>query len=113
MRFISRNKFKFITMKKIAFVISLVALVFAFTVNTASAQKVTSADKAKTETVSTSKDAPAKSCCSKSAATSSASASTVDAKASGCAKTCSKAEAKSCCNKGTAKTDVTPVPKQK
>jgi len=97
-------------MKKVALVISLFALIFAFTVNTASAQKVTSADKAKTENVSTSKEAPAKACCSSSAAKTSAS--TSDAKPSGCAKTCTSAEAKSCCNKGEAKAEVAPVPKK-
>lgn len=107
-------------MKKVALVISLFAFIFAFTVNTASAQKVTSAEKAKTEKVCTSKDTPAKACCSKTAAQSSASATTGDAKASDCAKTCSKAEAKSCskaeaksCSKKCeAKTEDAPVPKQ-
>jgi len=97
-------------MKKIAIVISLFAFIFAFSVNTASAQKVTTADKAKTENVSTGKAAPAKACCASS--TSKTAAASTDAKSSGCAKTCSKAEGKSCCNKGEAKTEVAPVPKQ-
>ena len=99
-------------MKKVALVISLFTFIFAFTVNTASAQKVTSADKAKTETVST-KEAPAKACCASSAAkTAACSTTTTEAKASGCAKSCSGAEAKSCCKKGEAKAEVAPVPKQ-
>jgi hypothetical protein len=107
-------------MKKIALVISLFAIIFAFTVNTVSAQKVTSADKVKTEKSSVSKESHGKSCCSKSEAKSSGCAK--DAKSgacakegeakSGCAKSCSKAEGKSCCNKGEAKTEVAPVPKK-
>lgn len=98
-------------MKKAALVISLFTLIFAFTVTTASAQKVTSAEKAKTEKVSTSNDAPAKACCSSTAAK--AASCTSEAKASGCAKSCSgTAAAKSCCNKGEAKAEVAPVPKQ-
>jgi len=98
-------------MKKVALVISLFAIIFAFTVNTVSAQKVTSAEKAKTEKVSSSKEAaaPAKACCSKTEAKTAACSS--EAKTSGCAKTCTKAEAKSCCNKGEAKAEVAPVPK--
>jgi hypothetical protein len=99
-------------MKKVALVISLFALIFAFTVNTASAQKVTSADKAKTETVTT-KEAPAKSCCASSAAkTAACTSTTTEAKASGCAKTCSPEEAKNCSKKGDAKAEVVPVPKK-
>ena len=98
-----------IPMKKVALVISLFTLIFAFTVSTASAQKVTSAEKAKTEKVSTSKDA--KSCCSKSEAKSSAAC--TSAEKSGCAKSCSgSAASKSCCSKGEAKAEATPVPKK-
>jgi len=96
-------------MKKVALVISMFAIIFAFTLNTVSAQKVTSAEKAKTENVST-KEAPAKACCSKSEAKTAACSS--EAKSSGCAKSCSKSEAKSCCNKGEAKAEATPVPKK-
>ena len=96
-------------MKKVALVISMFALIFAFTVSTASAQSVTSADKTKTTAASTSKEAPGKSCCSSSAAKTTASSS--DSK-SGCAKSCSKSEGKSCCNKGEAKTETAPVPKK-
>ena len=90
-------------MKKSALLISLFTLIFAFTVSTASAQKVTSA-----------KDAPAKSCCAKADAKSTAAcAKSGDASASaGCSKTCSKAEAKSCSNKGTTTAEVAPVPKK-
>ena len=97
-------------MKKAALVISLFTLIFAFTVTTASAQKVTSADKAKTEKVSTSNDAPAKACCSSTAAKTATSS--TDVKAAGCAKPCSSSAAKSSCNKGEAKAEVVPVPKQ-
>lgn len=99
-------------MKKIALVISLFAIIFAFTVNTVSAQKVTTAEKSKTE----------KSCCAKSDTKTAACASDVKAGCaksgtsgeakSGCAKTCSKAEAKSCCNKGEVKAGEVPVPKK-
>jgi hypothetical protein len=99
-------------MKKVALVISLFALIFAFTVNTASAQKVTSADKAKTEKVS-STETPAKACCaSASAKTAACSSSTTEAKPSGCSKTCSPEEAKNCSKKGDAKAEVVPVPKK-
>jgi hypothetical protein len=115
-------------MKKVALVISLFALIFAFTVSTVSAQKVTSAEKAKTEKVvktkgnhakscasksaaCTSKEGEHKACCNKSAATGVAPAAEGEAK-SGCSKSCSKAEGKGCCKKGEAKTDVAPVPKQ-
>lgn len=99
-------------MKKVALVISLFAIIFAFTVNTVSAQKVTSAEKAKTEKVSSSKEAgaPAKACCSKSEAKGACSKEG-EAK-SGCAKSCAGAEGKSCCKKGEAKTEATPVPKK-
>jgi hypothetical protein len=100
-----------ISMKKVALVISLFAFLFAITVSTASAQKVTSAEKSKTEQVS--KETPAKSCCAKSEAKSAGCAKEGEAKATGCSKTCSKAEAKSCSNKGEAKTEATPVPKSK
>ena len=95
-------------MKKVALVISLFAFIFAITVSTASAQKVTSAEKAKTEQVS--KETPAKACCAKSEAKSAGCAKEGEAKA-GCAKSCSKAEAKGCCAKGEAKTEAAPVPK--
>jgi len=98
-------------MKKTALVISLFTLIFAFTVSTASAQKVTSAEKAKTEKVSTSKATPAKVTCAKSEAQTTATAKAGDAKAAGCSKPCSKAVVKSCCNKGEAKTGDAPVPK--
>jgi len=99
-------------MKKVALVISLFAFIFAVTVSTASAQKVTSAEKAKTEQVS--KETPAKSCCSKSEAKAAGCASKEgEAKASGCAKTCSKSEAKACESKGEAKAEAAPVPKSK
>jgi hypothetical protein len=100
-------------MKKVALVISLFALIFAFTVNTASAQKVTSADKAKTEKVS-STETPAKACCASASAKTAACSSSTEAKAktSGCAKTCTPEEAKNCSKKGDAKTDVVPVPKK-
>jgi hypothetical protein len=109
---ISETHKQIISMKKVALVISLFTLIFAFTVSTASAQKVTSASKASTEKVSTSKDAPAKSCCTKSdSKTSAACAKEGEAKSSGCSKSCSKAEMKNC-NKGEAKTETAPVPKK-
>ena len=98
-------------MKKVALVISLIALVFAFTVNSVSAQKVTSAEKSKTEK-SCSKDAPAKACCAKSEAKTAACAAKEGEAKAGCAKSCSKAEAKSCCKKGEAKVEAVPVPKK-
>lgn len=97
-----------IPMKKVVLVISLFAFIFALSVSTVSAQKVTSAEKAKTEKVC--KDAPAKSCCAKSEAKTAACASK-EGEAKSCAKSCSKAEAKSC-NKGEAKTEAAPVPKK-
>ena len=107
-------------MKKIGLVISLIALVFAFTVNSASAQKVTSADKASTEKVSPTA-APAKACCAKSEAKSGCAkegeksgapkSCCKEGEKSGCAKSCSKAEAKSC-GKGEAKPAEVPVPKK-
>jgi len=98
-------------MKKVALVISLFALIFAFTVNTASAQKVTSADKAKTENVSTGKEVPAKACCASAAAKTAACSGEAKSTTTGCSKSCSKADAKNC-NKGEAKTEVAPVPKK-
>ncbi|MEI6060009.1 MAG: hypothetical protein WCR72_04840 [Bacteroidota bacterium] len=98
-------------MKKVALVISLFAIIFAFTLNTVSAQKVTSAEKAKTEKVSSSKESttPAKACCSKGEAKSGACAK--EGEKAGCSKSCTKAEGKSCCKKGEAKTETAPVPK--
>jgi len=100
-------------MRKIAFLISMVAIVLAFTVTSVSAQKVTSAPKATTEKVSTGQDAPthAKSCCAKSEAKAGC-AKEGEAKgcAKGCAKSCSKAKA--CTGKGEAKAEEVPVPKK-
>ncbi len=106
-------------MKKVAILFSMFAFIFAITVRTASAQSVTSAEKAKTEQVST-KDAPAKSCCAKSEAKAAGcskeakaacSAKEGEAKA-GCEKSCTKSEGKSCCKKGETKTEAAPVPKK-
>lgn len=95
-------------MKKIVMLVSLVAFVLAFTVNV-SAQNNPGTQKVTTEKVSTDKKecAPAKSCCSKSAA---ASAKTDCAKT--CAKPCDHAK-KAECKEGAAKTDAVPVPKSK
>lgn len=99
-------------MKKVALVISLFAFIFAFTVSTASAQKVTSAQKAKTEKVCSGTEVPAKTCCASSTVKTATCSKAEEAKTAGCSKTCSKAEGKSCCNKGVVKTDATPVPKE-
>lgn len=94
-------------MKKVALLISLFTLVFAFTVTTVSAQKATGAQKATTEKSCEKKDAKCshemKACCAKEAA------------AKGCAKTCSEAE-KAACQKEKAQagaTEAVPVPKSK
>lgn len=98
-------------MRKIAFLISMVAIVLAFTVTSASAQKVTSADKATTEKVGAGKDVPAhaKACCAKSEGKAGCAK---EGEAKGCAKTCSKAKAKACGNKVEGKTEEVPVPKK-
>ena len=86
-------------MKKNALLISLFTIVFAFSVMSVSAQKVTPAQKATTEKASCSKDV-AKAGCAK------------DAAKADCAKTCTKSEAKACCAKGGAKAESMPVPKK-
>jgi len=103
-------------MKKIAMIVSLMTLVIAFTISTASAQKVTGDQKATTEKVSSDKGAPAaKGCCSdKKTATSKGCCSdkkTTAAK-SGCSKPCTPAEKAACAKEGHAHTEAAPVPKK-
>lgn len=109
-------------MKKFAMLVSLMTLVFAFTVTTVSAQKVTSNEKATTEKVSSDKGTPAaKACCSDKKAgcsdkkTSSAKACCSDKSSSaksGCSKTCTPAEKAACTKEGHANTEAAPVPKK-
>jgi hypothetical protein len=106
-------------MKKIAMIVSLVSLVLAFTVTTVSAQKVTGAQKATTEKVSTEKSAPgAKACCAdkkggEMKATSGEKKACCSDKGSksGCSKSCSEKEKAACKHDGHEKTEAAPVPK--
>jgi hypothetical protein len=100
-------------MKKIAFVISMIAIVLAFTVNSASAQKATDNQKATTEKVTKASDtkttttAPAECPHHKEAKAGCAK----EGEKANCSKTCSKAKS-GCCKKGEAKKEEAPVPKK-
>lgn len=100
-------------MKKIAMIISLMTLVFAFTITTVSAQKATGTQKATTEKVSSDKGAPAaKACCADKQAK--AKACCADKEKSGCSKSCTPAEKAACKHEekeGKEKTEAVPVPK--
>jgi len=115
-------------MKKIAMIASLMAIVFAFSITTLSAQVVTSEQKVTTEKVSIEKDkdnpsakaacsdkkASSKACCSDKKASSKGCCSDKKASAkSGCSKTCTSAEKAACKKEGHAhtQTEAAPVPK--
>lgn len=125
--------FKTKTMKKVALLISLFTLVLAFSVTTVSAQKVTSAEKSKTEKCCSKSETGAakatddkagcskadkKACSSKSDSKCCSKSETGAAKATddkaGCAKSCGdkKAGCAKSCSKGEAKTEEVPVPKK-
>lgn len=103
-------------MKKFAMIVSLMTLVLAFTVTTASAQKVTGTEKATTEKVSSDKAAPAAkaACCSdkKTASAKGCCSDKAGAAKSGCSKTCTPAEKAACTKEGHANTEAAPVPKK-
>jgi len=93
-------------MKRLLMIVSVLALVFAFTAASVSAQN---APKAKTSTqkVVTEKSATAAPAVDKKDAKAGCSH---DGEKMGCAKTCSGEKAKSCCSKGTATPSAKPVP---
>lgn len=89
-------------MKRISMILSVMAIVFAFTVASVSAQNAPTT-KASTEKVSTSKTNKA------AVTTDSKDAKAGCATKSGCSTSCSGEKAKTCCNKGTAES-AKPVP---
>ena len=90
-------------MKRLALLFSMFTLVFAFTVTTVSAQKVTGNDKPSVEK----SDAKTKACCAeKKSCCSQKSAS------SSCSKKCGDAQKSECVKQKETKTDEVPVPKK-
>lgn len=95
-------------MKRISMLFSVMALVFAFTIATVSAQNAPTA-KTTTEKVATEKSDKTGCATDKKDAKAACSTKTDGAK-SGCATPCSGEKAKACCSKGTSTEAAKPVP---
>ncbi|NTW25184.1 MAG: hypothetical protein HGA37_10810 [Lentimicrobium sp.] len=94
-------------MKRISMILSVMAIVFAFTIASVSAQNAPTT-KTSTEKVSTEK-ADKAGCATDTKDAKAGCATKTDAAKSGCATPCSGEKAKACCNKGTAES-AKPVP---
>lgn len=96
-------------MKRVSMILSVMAIVFAFTIASVSAQNApTTKTKASTEKVSTDK-ADKAGCATDTKDAKAGCATKTDAAKSGCATPCSGDKAKACCSKGTAES-AKPVP---
>jgi hypothetical protein len=97
-------------MKRISMILSVMALVFAFTIATVSAQNAPKA-KTSTEKVVTEKSDNAASTTDKKDGKACCTSAKADAPKTGCATPCSSEKAKACCSKGTSSADAAkPVP---
>lgn len=94
-------------MKRISMILSVMAIVFAFTIASVSAQNAPTT-KTSTEKVATEK-ADKTDCATDKKDAKAGCATKADAAKSGCATPCSGEKAKACCNKGTAES-AKPVP---